>query len=238
MKTLAIITARGGSKGVPGKNIKILGTKPLLQYTAEAALASSLLSDIIVSTESEEIASLAQKCGIEVPFIRPSALATDRSSSIDVVLHAINYLEKEKKYYDAVCLLQPTNPFRPVGFIDKAIQQFQKNKTDSLISVLPVPAEFNPHWIFELGATGTLHIITGEKEIIKRRQDLPPAFFRDGSIYITKTSVLKQQHSLYGDQIGYIESDPFFYINIDIPEDFVNAENKLSAVLPFIACAE
>ncbi|HXL54763.1 MAG TPA: acylneuraminate cytidylyltransferase family protein, partial [Chitinophagaceae bacterium] len=190
------------------------------------------------STDSEEIASIAKKCGIEAPFIRPSALATDSSFSIDVVLHAIHYLEKEKRYYDAVCLLQPTNPFRPVGFIDKAIQQFEKSKTDSLISVLPVPEEFNPHWVFEPGADGTLHLVTGENEIVKRRQDLPPAFFRDGSIYITKTSVIKQQHSFYGDQIGYIESDPFFYVNIDNPEDFVNAENKLPAVLPFIACAE
>src|SRR5688572_854179 len=166
MKTLGVITARSGSKGVPGKNTKILGNKPLLQYTAEAALASSLLTDVIISTDSEEIACLAQKCNIEVPFIRPSTLATDTSSSFEVVLHAINFLEKENRYYDAVCLLQPTNPFRPVDFIDKAIQKFEESEADSLISVLPVPTEFNPHWIFEPGSNDRLHIATGEKDII------------------------------------------------------------------------
>lgn len=238
MKTLAIITARSGSKGVPRKNIKLLGNKPLIQYTIEAALASSLLTDIILSTDSEEIAGVAQKLNIETPFIRPTALATDTASSIDVVLHAINFLENQSRYYDAICLLQPTNPFRPVDFIDKSIKKFEKSGVDSLISVLPVPTEFNPHWIFKPGINDTLHIATGEKDIIKRRQDLPPAFFRDGSIYITKVSVIKLQHSFYGDKIGYIESDPFFYVNIDNPEDFENAENKLSFVLPFIVCAE
>jgi CMP-N,N'-diacetyllegionaminic acid synthase len=237
MKILAIITARGGSKGVPGKNIKFLGTKQLIQYTIEAALASSLITDIIASTDSESIASVAKASGVAAPFLRPAELATDTASSIDVVIHAINYLENEEKYYDAVCLLQPTCPFRPVDFIDKAITQFEKSEVDSLISVLPVPDEFNPHWIFEPGIDGNLHIVTGEREIIKRRQDLPRTFFRDGSIYITKKKVIKEQHSFYGDRIGYIESDPLFYANIDTPADFANAENKLPTVLPFIACA-
>ena len=238
MTILAIIPARSGSKGVPGKSIKILGTKPLLQYTAEAAKKSSLLSDIIISTDSEEIASIARNCGIEVPFIRPAALATDTASSIDLVIHAINFLEQQGRSYDAVCLLQPTNPFRSAGFIDKAIIKFEHIQADSLISVLPVPYEYNPHWTFVPTGDDSLKIATGEQEIIKRRQDLPPAYIRDGSIYLTKTSVIKQQHSFYGNRIGYIESDPMFYINIDNPADWVNAANKLSTVLPFLECAE
>ncbi len=238
MKILAIIPARLGSKGVPGKNIKMLGTKPLLQYTAEAAKKSALLSDIIITTDSEEIASVARNCGVEVPFIRPAVLATDSASSIDVVLHALNFLEQLGRFYDAICLLQPTNPFRSIGFIDKAIIKFEQIQADSLLSVLPVPHEYNPHWTFVPTGDGSLKIATGEMEIIKRRQDLPPAFFRDGSIYLTKTSVIKQQHSFYGNRIGYIESDPMFYINIDNPDDWTNAENKLSTVLPFLVCAE
>jgi len=238
MKVLAIIPARSGSKGVPGKNIKMLGTKPLLQYTAEAALKSSLLTDVIISTDSEEIAAIARNCGIEVPFIRPAALATDTASSIDVVMHALNFLEQQGRCYDAVCLLQPTNPFRSVGFIDKAIIKFEQMQADSLLSVLPVPHEYNPHWIFVPTGDGSLKIVTGDPEIIKRRQDLPPAYFRDGSIYLTKTSVIQKQHSFYGDRIGYIVSDPMFYINIDNPDDWSNAENKLPTVLPFLECAE
>lgn len=234
MRVIAIIPARGGSKGVAGKNIRFLGTKPLLQYTAEAALKSELLEHTIISTDSESIASVAKNCGIEVPFIRPGILATDTASSIDVVLHAVNFLEGQGKYYDAVCLLQPTHPFRDAGFIDRAIKLFIQKNADCLISVLPVPHEFNPHWVFEPDKKGRLFIATGEKEIIKRRQDLPAAFFRDGNIYITKTSVIKEQQSFYGNHMVYIESDPIFYVNIDTENDWLKAENKLPVVLPLI----
>lgn len=224
MKVLGIIPARGGSKGVPGKNIKILGAKPLLQYTAEAALKSSLVTDIIISTDSEEIAAVARNCGIEVPFIRPASLATDSASSIDVVLHTVDFLSRKERKYDAVCLLQPTNPFRKTVFIDKAIEKFVIAGSDSLISVLQVPDDFNPHWLFEKNSKGSLVIATGEKEIIQRRQDLPKAYYRDGSIYITRISVLLQQHSLYGTNISYIENDPSWHVNIDTLEDWEIAE--------------
>ncbi len=234
MKILAIIPARGGSKGVPGKNIKLLGEKPLLQYSAEAAKAASRICDTIISTDSKEIAVVAEKCGIEVPFIRPAALATDTASSIDVVVHAIEFLALQQRYYDAVCLLQPTSPFRSAGFVDKAILKFEQMNADTLISVLPVPHEYNPHWVFETDEKDALHIATGELEIIKRRQDLPIAFFRDGSIYITKTAVIKEMRSFYGKHITYIESDPQFYTNIDNEKDWVNAIKKLPSILPFI----
>ena len=234
MKILAIIPARGGSKGVPGKNIKLLGEKPLLQYSAEAAKAASRICDTIISTDSKEIAVVAEKCGIEVPFIRPAALATDTASSIDVVVHAIEFLALQQRYYDAVCLLQPTSPFRSAGFVDKAILKFEQMNADTLISVLPVPHEYNPHWVFESEKHGELFIATGEKEIIKNRQDLPEAFIRDGSIYITRISVIKEKHSYYGKHIAYIKSNPALYANIDNLEDWEKAEKKLSVVLPLI----
>ncbi len=227
MKILGLITARGGSKGVPFKNIKLLHHKPLIAYTFEAAKQAELLSDIILSTDNEEIIKVANDIGLEVPFVRPLELATDTTSSIDVVIHAINYLESIGKYYDAVCLLQPTSPFRKIGFIDDAINMFLQKDVDCLLSVLQVPHEYNPHWTFEEKGDGKLQIATGEKEIIKRRQELPKAFFRDGSIYITKTRVLKEKHSFYGESIGYIESDAEYFCNIDTMKDWELAEKKV-----------
>ena len=226
MRVLAIIPARGGSKGVPGKNSKLLGNLPLLVYTSKAAKAANLLTKTILSSDDISIIEVAKQHDIEVPFIRPSELATDTATSIAVVQHAITYLENQGEFYDAVCLLQPTSPFRLNGFIDKAIQKFIQDEADALVSVLPVPHEFNPHWAFEPNEKGLLQIATGDKEIIKRRQDLPQAFFRDGSIYITKTSVIKEG-SFYGTKLSYIENNPDFYVNIDTPQDWIKAEEKL-----------
>ena len=226
MKILAIIPARGGSKGVPKKNIKILDGKPLMQFTFESAKNSKLISDIILSSDDPEIIEIAKQLGLNVPFFRPSSLASDSASSIDVVIHAINFMEQKGFFYDAVCLLQPSSPFREEGFIDLAIEKFKIQNTDSLISVQQVPQEYNPHWIFEKNNQGNLKIATGETEIIKRRQDLPESFFRDGSIYITKTDVIKQQKSFYGNSIGYIESNPDYFCNIDTFKDWEIAKIK------------
>jgi CMP-N,N'-diacetyllegionaminic acid synthase len=229
MKILGIILARGGSKGVPGKNIKLLGGVPLLAFTAQSALASKRLTKVVLSTDCPSIATVAKQYAIEVPFIRPETLATDIASSIAVVQHAVSYLENQGEFFDAICLLQPTSPFRPKGFIDEAIQKFGQEDAEALVSVLPVPHEFNPHWVFELNKEGLLQIATGEEEIIKRRQDLPPAFFRDGSIYITKTSVIKEG-SFYGSKLSYLENHPDFYVNIDTPEDWEKATAKLPLI--------
>lgn len=224
MRILGLIPARGGSKGVPGKNIKLLAGKPLIYYTIEASKRAGLITETVVSTDSREIAAVAEGYGAEVPFLRPPELATDTASSVDVVIHAVEFLKNKGKVFDAVCLLQPTYPFREDGFIDKAVKIFMENDPDSLISVLPLPDKYNPHWIFEKGQSNFLRIATGEKEIIKRRQELPEAFYRDGSVYITKTDVLINEHSLYGGKIGYIVSDVSRYVNIDTIEDWEKAE--------------
>jgi CMP-N,N'-diacetyllegionaminic acid synthase len=226
MKILAIIPARGGSKGVPGKNIKVLGGKPLIAYTIESALQSALLTTVIVSTDSLEIMEMAQQWKAEVPFQRPVELAEDDTTSLAVVQQAIQFYEEKGEVFDAVCLLQPTSPFREAGFIDAAVRQFMVSNADALVSVLPVPHEFNPHWIFKTDDKGFLRIATGEKELITRRQDLPKAFHRDGSIYITKMETIKKG-SLYGQKLSYIESNPNFYVNIDTADDWLNAENLL-----------
>jgi len=229
MKILGLIPARGGSKGIPKKNIKLLGRLPLIEYTINSAGESQFLSNITVSTDDEEIAIAAEVAGYKPPFVRPAELAQDHSTSLEVVQHAIRFFESQNVCFDAVCLLQPTNPFREKGFIDKAIEKFIAAKADSLVSVLPIPHEYNPHWAFEQAENGLLKIATGESQIIPRRQELPLAFHRDGSIYITKTDIVKSG-SLYGNSIAYIESNPEFHVNIDTMKDWEKAEKLLTQI--------
>ncbi|GGD84777.1 acylneuraminate cytidylyltransferase family protein [Planktosalinus lacus] len=228
---LAVIPARGGSKGIPGKNIKLLGGKPLLQYTVEAVRESSLLSRVILSSEDTAIIEVAKSLGVEVPFVRPAQLAIDNSGSLEVVQHALAFFKEKGEFFDAVCLLQPTTPFREKGSIDEALQQFINRGVDSLVSVREVPAEYNPHWVFEADEEGCLHSATGDRDIIKRRQELPKAYFRDGSIYLTKTDVILQQNSLYGNSIGYVVSKGKRYVNLDTLADWERAEDLINESL-------
>lgn len=224
MKILGLIPARGGSKGIPGKNIKSLAGKPLLAYTFDSARESTLLSKVILSSDDSEIIRVAHQIGLETPFVRPSDLASDVSPTLPVIIHALRFFEERGEKYDAVCLLQVTNPFRRKGLVDEAIQKFIDADADALVSVLPVPHEFNPHWIFEPNSEGLLSIATGEKTIIPRRQDLPPAYFRDGAIYITKAKVLLGQNSLYGEKLAFIVGDESRYVNLDTMRDWEKAE--------------
>ncbi|MBN3518710.1 acylneuraminate cytidylyltransferase family protein [Algoriphagus lutimaris] len=232
MRVLGLIPARGGSKGVPGKNIKFLGGKPLLAYTAESAFESKFLEKTILSTDDQNIAVVGESLGVEVPFIRPEKLALDQTPTLPVINHALDYYESLGEKFDVVCLLQVTSPFRPAGFIDQAILKFKNSKADSLVSVLEVPDHFNPHWTFEDSANGFLSIATGEKELITRRQELPKAYYRDGSLYLTKTSVIRNG-SLYGDKLTYIVNDPEYYVNIDTLEDWEKAENWIKVKKSF-----
>ncbi|SFN32847.1 acylneuraminate cytidylyltransferase family protein [Salegentibacter flavus] len=225
-KILGLIPARGGSKGIPGKNIKLLGGKPLLQYTWEAAKQSSLLEKVILSSEDQEIIEVAKKLGLEVPFTRPEELARDETPSIEVIKQALNFFKENGQEFDAVCLLQPTTPFRSPVLINACIKKFEENNYDSLISVREVPAEFNPHWVFE-EKEGLLKLATGEESIIPRRQELPKAYFRDGAIYITKTEVLLEQNSLFGERTGFYDTTGKPYVNIDTPLDWEEAERIL-----------
>jgi len=224
MNILAVIPARGGSKGVPGKNKKLLNGKPLIQYSIDAALESNYITEVVVTTDDEEIISIGKSLGANVPFVRPKYLAEDATPTLPVIQHAISYLKTEGKQFDAICLLQPTSPFRPKGFLDKALKTFIEKQTDALVSVLEVPHQYNPHWTFEPNENDTLQIATGEKNIIPRRQELPKAYHRDGSIYITKTHIIQDENSLYGNSLAYIVSDSMYYVNIDTQKDWEQAE--------------
>ncbi len=228
MRVLGLIPARGGSKGVPRKNIKPLCGKPLLAYTAEAALASRRLSRVILSTEDEEIAEAGRSYGLETPFLRPTELACDETPMLPVVQHAVRFLEDSGERFDAVCLLQPTNPLRSADDIDACIQLLEISEADAVVTMLPVPAELNPHWVYFEEAEGWLRLSTGEATPIPRRQELPPAFHREGSVYVTRREVLMEQNSFYGARLmGYVMSAERS-VNIDTPEDWQRAEELVS----------
>jgi CMP-N-acetylneuraminic acid synthetase len=227
MRVLGLIPARGGSKGVPRKNIRQLCGKPLLQYTAEAALKSKCLSKVILSTDDEAIARLGKQCGLEVPFCRPKVLAQDHTPMLSVVQHAIHFCESAGDYFDAICLLQPTNPLRKPEVIDACIELLRKGKTTAVITILSVPSAYNPHWVYFQNDSGLLKLSTGEETPVTRRQDLPPAFHREGSVYVTKRDVVMKENSLYGHHLtGYLV-DQDQTINIDTQQDWERAEALL-----------
>ncbi len=228
MRVLGLIPARGGSKGVPRKNLRRLNGKPLLQYTVEAALAATRLSRVILSTEDEEMAEAGRRCGVEVPFLRPPELARDETPMLPVVRHAVASLEAGGDRYDAICLLQPTNPMRRATDIDACIELLENSEADAVVTVLRVPSEYNPHWVYFRGAGDYLHLSTGESTPITRRQELPPAFHREGSVYVTRRDVLMEGHSFYGTRLAGYLMDASLSVNIDTMEDWERAERLIS----------
>src|SRR5436309_10181726 len=225
-RVLGIITARGGSKGIPRKNIRLLGAKPVLQYTAEAALGAKRLARVILSTEDEEIAEVGRQCGLEVPFMRPAELARDDTPTLPVLQHAVYVLEQDGESYDAICLLQPTAPFRSSQDIDACIQLLAESGADCAMTVLPVPAEYNPHWVYFRNGDG-LHLSTGEETPISRRQMLPSAYHREGSVYVTRRDILMERNSLYGSRVAGHLVDASRSVNLDTPGDWERAETLL-----------
>lgn len=218
---LTVIPARKGSKGVPGKNFKTLRGKPLIVWSIEAAIQSTGLKFIVVSTDSEDIMNLEDQFPNVVFLQRPVELARDDTPTLPVIQHA---LRETSFQAESVCILQPTSPFRPEGFIDRAISVFEDLNCDSLVSVLEVPQEYNPHWTFLKDEKGFLKIATGESKVVSRRQELPKAYFRDGSIYLSTVENILKKERLLGDQLGYVVSDPDFFVNIDEPADWKRAE--------------
>ncbi len=223
MKVLGLIPARGGSKGVPRKNVRLLGGKPLLALTAETALQSRKLTRVVLSTEDREIAAIGRGLGLEVPFLRPAELALDTTPTLPVIQHVLHGLDEE---FEAVCLLQPTNPLRRLADIENCIDLLENTNADAVVSVLPVPDKFNPHWVFRRESSGQMFLVTGETQPITRRQDLPTVFYRDGSIYVTKTKVLLEQNSLYGNDVRGYPMNPAHSINIDTEEDWQELERR------------
>jgi CMP-N,N'-diacetyllegionaminic acid synthase len=229
VNVLGIIPARGGSKGIPRKNVRLLAGKPLLQYTADAARAARRLTRVILSTEDQEIAEVGRQCGLEVPFLRPPELARDDTPTLPVLQHAVAALEKAGERFDAICLLQPTAPFRRTEDIDGCIDLLIKTGADSVVTVLPVPPEHNPHWVYFRNDQGLLRLSTGEDAPIPQRQLLPPAFHREGSVYVTRRDVLMERNSLYGSKVAGFLIEASRSVNLDTAEDWARAEAILGA---------
>ena len=225
-KILAIIPARGGSKGVPDKNIRQLNLRPLVYYTLDIAHGNNLIHTVCVSTNDSEIQDIVNKYSTSfkvAPFLRPENLSTDDSPTLPVIQHALDYYENLGLTFDAVLLLQPTVPFRSHETLKAAIEKFNNSEADSLVSVREVPHNYNPHWVFQPKDDLFIKIATGEKEPISRRQELPKAYHRDGSIYLTKTKTLRRG-SLYGESISYLINKDEPHINIDTMEDWRAAQ--------------
>lgn len=227
-KILGLIPARMGSKGVPGKNMKLLDGTPLIQYTLEAAEQSELLDTILVSTDCPETAFLANCFAkITAPFLRPAHLAADATPMIEVIAHALHYSEQNWGAFDYIMLLQPTCPFRVPDIIDASIHHIIRHNADSLITVRKIPDAFNPFWAYAFRGNGFEKAINhANNPTITRRQDLPPAYYRDGEIYIARTSLV-HEGTITGGKVAAWLNDNEFGINIDTPADWVQAENLL-----------
>jgi N-acylneuraminate cytidylyltransferase len=224
MRILGLIPARGGSKGIPGKNIKLLNGKPLIHYTIEQAISVHQLNKVAVSSDSQEILNVVSACPNVEIIKRPEEIATDTTPMIAVIEHVLSFYKEKGSHFDIICLLQATSPFRSVNLIKSAIDQMEKEKSDSLITVRTVPEKYNPHWVFEKRDNGQLALVTKEKEIISRRQSLPPAYYRDGKIYLSKVSLITMGKILGGKISGYInDNEPD--VNIDNIEDWETAES-------------
>jgi|TARA_B100000378_G_scaffold28575_1_gene21695 CMP-N-acetylneuraminic acid synthetase len=228
LNIIGIIPARGGSKGIPSKNIKLLGEKPLIAYTIESALESNFLSKVILNSEDENILREGQKYPIE-NYRRPFQLAQDDTTSIAVIKEQLHNLLQEGENIDAICLLQPTTPFRRKSLIDDAITKFKDGNNDSLISVREIPHEYNPYWAFS-DLDGTLELTVEREQIVSRRQDLPKTYHRDGAIYITKTEVILNDNSFFGEKTGFIDTTKDPHVNLDTMKDWEKAENMIKSL--------
>ena len=217
-KVLAIIPARGGSKGLPGKNIKELAGKPLIAYTIEAAKKSKYIDRLIVSTDDLNIAKVSEKFGAEVPFIRPKVLSTDYASSVDVACHAIYYLEQEAGYRPQyVVLLQCTTPFINDKDIDASIHKCLEQKVEAVVSICE--SEVNPFWTLKFEGKLLQDVIPGGNDI-DTRQLLPQTYRLNGGIYVVRTDVfLKERTFMPYLTTGYVMPSNRS-IDIDTQEDF------------------
>lgn len=227
MRVLGLVPARGGSKGVPRKNVRELGGKPLIGYTIDAAREASRIDRVLVSTEDEEIAEIASSLGAEVPFLRPGVLARDETPMLPVIVHALEQVIAEGWTPDLLCLLQPTFPFRRAEDIDGCIDRLEAQGADCVISVHRVPHQFNPHWVYFEQNDGSLRLATGEPEPIPRRQELPAAFHRSGAVYVSRRETLMDHGSLYGDRVTGYQTPSESSCNIDTLDDWALAEALL-----------
>ena len=232
-KTIGVIPARGGSKSLPRKNIVDLGGKPLLAYTVEAALDAKCLDTVLLSTDDDEIADVGRRFGVEVPFKRPSELATDTSHSPDVMEHAITFVEERTDIkYDIAVMLQPTSPFRTARHIDEAMDRFLAGTADSLVSVKK--QDYPPWWMFKLENERLVPILEyhdpGVNVFNLERQQFSPVYRPNGAIYIIWRRFLTEYHDMVNPHsCCYYTMELEASVDIDNYSDLYGAEKILAS---------
>jgi len=225
---LGLVPARGGSKGVPGKNVRPLAGRTLLEYTVRAAQASGVIDRLVLSTDSPEIADVGRQAGLEVPFLRPAALAADDSPMLPVVLHAIDALTASGWTPDIVVILQPTSPLRRAEHIRDAVTLLRETAAHSVVTVVEVPKHLSPDYVMRI-EDGRLRTFLPEGERVTRRQDVRPAYSRDGTVYACRVSTIETFGSIYGEDCRPLLIDARDSLSIDSPADWDTAERMLAA---------
>lgn len=233
MKILGVITARGGSKGILGKNIKDLCGMPLIAYTIKSAQESGIFDRIILSTDDPKIAEVAKKYGCEVPFMRPAELAQDATPHLPVLQHAVSWLKEHENYMpDLVANLQPTAPLRQPRHLKEGLELLKKLDADSVVSVVEIPGHYSPYWAVICDEDGLGRLFTDEpiRKRIPRRQNFPQkTYSNSGAFYIFKTELLfdPEEPNLYGDKVAIYPMEKKYCVNIDEPDDWFLAELAL-----------
>jgi CMP-N-acetylneuraminic acid synthetase len=224
---LALVPARGGSKGIPDKNIRPLAGRTLLEYAAQAASASGVVDRMVLSTDSERIAAEGRRARLEVPFLRPAALAGDDTPMLPVIEHAIAFLESEGWRPEIVVLLQPTSPLRTPAHIREAVRTLRESDCDSVVTVVELPRHLSPDYVMRIDE-GRLVPFLPEGARITRRQDARPAFVRDGTVYAFWAKTLRTAGSIYGERCQPLIVAPSESITIDSPDDWEEAERRMA----------
>ena len=226
MKILAIIPARGGSKGIPNKNMRKLVGKPLIEYTINVAKSSKLINKIIVSTDSQKIANFSKSKKVDVPFLRPKNISKSNSSTIDLINHTIDFLNIHQNYVpDIITILQPTSPLRTVGILDKSIKILKNSQISSC--VLGVAKVKNHPFLCFKSKNSFLNPSKSDFQKYYQRQQFPTFFYPTGSIYTFWNKTLKKYGNIYGPKIKPLLIDIDDSIDIDSPYDLFQAEMKI-----------
>jgi len=227
MKILALITARGGSRRLPGKNIRILGKKPLIVWSIDVAKDIAEICDILVSTDDSAIAAVCKEAGALVPWLRPEELATDIASSVDVALHAIDWYETAKVAVDGILLLQPTSPFRSQKTVLRGIELFRENGRNPVLGISPTHA--HPMWTLKMDGEFVVPFFQ-ENGLGTRSQDLTTAYVVNGSFYLSSPAELRENQSFIGlKTTPLIIQSPQEALDIDTEWDWTVAEACISA---------
>lgn len=227
MNILGLIPARGGSKGIPKKNLYPILNEPLIRYTIDPALQSDYLSNVIVSTDSDEIAQVSRDLGAEAPFIRPKDFANDHSSALDVVVHAIDFYRKQGIEFELIVYLQPTSPLRTTKVIDECIKMMADSDADSLVSVMDVPHQYSvDSQMYDVD--GYLEPL-GENGIGRlRRQEKVNYVARNGpAVLITRPNTIERFQSLYGTKTLSYKMEKLASLDIDDLDDVWFVEQAL-----------